>query len=330
MGQIRRREFLIAISVLVAAQRTMAQQTGRTFRVGVILSGSEHGMSGFLQTFRDRLATNGFVEGRNLSIEIRTTAYDSAIDLEAAQALAATKPDAIFAFSSRITLIAQKVAGSVPVVFTFVGDAVAFGIVKDFAHPGGNTTGASWRQFELTAKRLELMRELLPRAKRVVFAGFLGDVTYRAIREKLREVAVRFGFELIYADGSSGRLDETVRVAMLNGADAIFVYQPISMLGMVDFAKAIIKDATAQRIPVFFPEIELVALGGLLSYGPSSVDEVRRGADQLARVLRGEKPSNLPVSLPDRFALTINAKVAKSLKITIPQSIAVRADEVIQ
>jgi len=325
MGQAGRRRFLIGSGAMLVASVSSAQQAGRTYRLGVMLSGSERDMRVFLLALRDRLADNGFVEGRNLLLEIRGVTFAP----ETARSLVALKPDAIVSFTSRITRMVQKVAGSIPVVFTFVGDAVEYGLVKDYARPGTNSTGTSWRQIGITEKRLQFVREMLPRAKRIVFAGWFNDVSFRTSERQIRAVATQLDLELIFAEFGVD-IARAVGLSEPHGADAVFVYQPMSMLGLFDDATKIIRDATKRRMPVFFAEAELVELGGVLSYGPSPMDEVRRAADLAARVLRGENPSRLPVDLASRFNLTVNMKAAETLDLKIPQSILLRADRVIE
>jgi putative ABC transport system substrate-binding protein len=325
MGQAGRRRFLIGSGATLVASMVSAQQAGRTYRLGVMLSGSERDMKVFLLALRDRLSNNGFIEGRNLLLEIRGVTFAS----ETARSLVTLRPDAIVSFTSRITRMVQEVAGPIPVVFTFVGDAVEYGLVKDYARPGTNSTGTSWRQIGMTEKRLQLVREMLPRAKRIVFAGWFNDVSFRTSESQIRAIATQLDLELIYVEFGVD-IARAVGLAEPQGADAVFVYQPMAMLGLFDDATTIIRDATKRRMPVFFAESELVELGGVLSYGPSLVDEVRRAADLVARVLRGESPNRLPVELASHFKLAVNMKAAETLDLKIPQSILLRADRVIE
>jgi putative ABC transport system substrate-binding protein len=171
---------------------------------------------------------------------------------------------------------------------------------------------------------------MLPRAKRVVFAGYLQDVTYRAAEALYRDIAARLGMELVNADGNAGPLARVTAAAVQQGADAIFIYQPISLTTTPSVAEDILRLATDRRIPVFVAESELVAQGGLLSYGPVFVDETRRAAGMVARVLKGANPGDLAVDQTSRFEVAVNLKSAKALGIVVPQVILLRANRVIE
>ncbi len=283
-----------------------------------------------MDAFRERLQQLGFVEGRNLQIVEGFQPVDPAALRDNVQQLIRARPDVILSFGSTNSLMVSAEAGRIPVVFTIVGDAVAYGLVKELRHPGGNVTGVSVRQRENALKRLELLREMLPRAKRIVVAGFLQDVTYRANETLYRDTAARLGFELVNADGNAGPLARTTTAAVQQGADAIFIFHPISLVTPPPVAEDILRLATERRIPVFVAESELVAQGGLLSYGPVFVDETRRAADMVARVLMGANAGDLAVDQTSRFEVVVNLKTAKSLGIVVPQSILLRADRVIE
>lgn len=220
-------------------------------------------------------------------------------------------------------------ASKIPVVFTIVGDPVAYGIVTDLARPGGNTTGVASRQHEMTLKRLELLREVLPKARRVVVAAYLKDITYTATESLLRQSAARLGLELVTAELSGPAPDAAVGKAIQAGVDAIFVYQPMSFIAGLDIPEKIVQVAMARRIPVFFAEPDLVARGGLLSYGPDFLDETRRAADLVAKILKGASAGDLPVDQSARFELVVNLRTAKALGIEIPQSVRPRIDRII-
>lgn len=328
---MKRRNLLgFIVAALSAPPKLFAQQPGRTYRLAVFLFRKNPAAHAHMDALRERLKQLGFVEGRNLQIVQEYSSSDAAAQRENAQKLVRARPDAILSFGSTNTRIVHAAAGDVPVIFTIVGDAVAFGLVKELARPGANLTGVTSLQREMTAKRLELLRELLPKAKRIVLAGYLQDVTFLAAETQYRDIAARLGLDLVTADGSGGLLVPAVSAAIRAGADALFVYQPISFIEQQGAVEEIVRLATERRIPVLVAESELVALGGLLSYGPIFLDETRRAAELVARVLKGAKASELPVEQSSRFEVAVNLKTAKALGITVPRSILLRADRVIE
>lgn len=319
-----------AAAALGAPSSLFAQQPGRTYRLAVLLFRKNPAAHAHMDAIRGRIKQLGFVEGRNLQIVQEYASFDAAVVRENAQRLVRAQPDAILSFGSTNTRIVHAAAGDIPVIFTIVGDAVAYGLVKELARPGANLTGVSSLQREMTVKRLELLRELVPKAKRIVFAGYLQDVTFLAGGTQYREVAARLGFDLVTADGSGGLLVPAVSAAIRAGADALFVYQPISFIEQQGVFEEIVRLATERRIPVLVSESELVALGGLLSYGPVFLDETRRAAELVARVLKGAKAVGLPIEQSSRFEVVVNLKIGKALGIAVPQSILLRADRVIE
>lgn len=308
-----------------------AQPASRIYRVGAFQFSRTPVLHDHMRAFRERMKQLGFVEGRNLEIAEEYSSFDPELRSRSASKLMSARPDVILAFGSTGTRLMQKAAGGrAPVVFTIVGDPVAYGIVNQLARPGRNTTGVASLQREMSAKRLELVRELLPKAKRIVMAAYLKDVTYLANEPLLREGAAQLGFELETADLSGPNPEPSLRKAVERAPEAIFVYQPMSFIVGVEIPERIAQFALTRRIPLFFAESELVARGGLLSYGPDFLDETRRAADLVARVLRGANAGDIPVDQSARFELVVNLKTAHALGIEIPQSVRPRIDRVIR
>jgi len=329
---MRRRTILgFATALLAAPVPLLAQLSHRVYRVGAFQFANTPVLRNHMQMFRERLKQLGFVEGRNLQIAEEYSSFDPAVRAESVGRLVDAKPDLILSFGSTNTrLIQQRSAGRIPVVFTIVGDPVAYGIVKELARPGGNTTGVASLQPEMAAKRLELVREILPKAKRIVLAAYLGDVTYLASESHLRQIAARLGFDLVIAELAGPARDAAIGKAMEGGADALFIYQPMSFIVGYEIPEKIAQLAMSRRVPVFFAEPDLVARGGLLSYGPDFLDETRRAADLVARILKGAKAGNLPIDQSSRYELVVNLKVANQLGIEIPQSVRLRIDRIIK
>ncbi|MGH8725148.1 MAG: ABC transporter substrate-binding protein [Burkholderiales bacterium] len=234
------------------------------------------------------------------------------------------QPDVMLTTTTILTRTAQAATKSVPIVFTWVGDPVASGIVREYARPGGNATGFSLRFFELTAKRLELLHELLPSAKRVAALSRVWDDPPIEIawRSGLA-TAQRLGIELV-------RLDARAFPPESSSAHAFLILDPFGMFGMGGAMREIVRYTVEQRIPAVFADSESVEVGGLISYATNLHDDLRRSADLVARVLRGDKPAELPVDQAARFELAVNLRTARAIGVTVPKSVLLRADRVIE
>jgi putative ABC transport system substrate-binding protein len=319
-----RRRFVgtLLAAALAPSLDAHAQQPGRVYRVAVFFSGGSDTMAPHRDALRERLSGQGFIEGRNLQIIWRGGIGTRQEDREVARELVAARPDAILAFSSALALAAQWATKSIPIVFAHVSDPIAEGVVKDYARPGGNTTGASTRHAELQVKRLELLRELLPKAKRVAFVRCIVDPSFVASQSIMRDAAARLGLELIDVT-----LFDHQRAIEEKRAEAIVLY---CGLGARLTTENIIRLAAKLRIASIFPDVESVSLGGLASYGTDPLEDTRLGADQLVRVLKGARPGELAVDQSSRFVLAINLKTARALGITIPQSVLLRAERLVE
>ncbi len=323
---MRRRGALLATLALgVAGPLCLhAQQPGRTYRVGLFLAGTETAVARQRKAIVERLASHGFAEGRNLLVEVRVGNFNRQIDAGIARDLVAWRPDAILVDTSPLSLQTREATSTIPIVFTGVADPVGSGLVKDFARPGGNATGVHFSQLEMGAKRLEMLRELLPSARRVVIARDLAGPDFDTLPH-LRQVASRLGFELIEVGISWGWGQGFPGVPAHEKPDAVISEQRWVFYGMEHIAEQIIRFADEKRIPSIFWESELTERGATLAYGVNLTKELGRAADQLARVLKGAKPAELPVDQATNFELVVNRKAAKVLQITIPPSILARA-----
>ncbi len=327
---MRRRALLIggAASAALAATGGLAQQP-RSYRVGILTPLSGMAASQHLSALREQLAKQGFVEGRNLGFEIRHPQFGPQYAKEAAGELAALKVDAILAFGTTMASAALGAARSTPIVFTWVADPVGAGLVKDLSRSGGNVTGVTNRGFEIAAKRLELLRETLPKAKRVAaVAGYFDSVLETAMHFAQR-AADGLGFDLVRITAGAA-WERVVDASIEARADALLVLTPFEFFGMRSTAEHVVRSTIERRVPAVFSERETVEIGGLMSYATSLVDDTRRGADLLARVLKGEKPGNLPVDQASRFEFAVNLKTARAIGLAIPQSLLLRADRIIE
>jgi len=324
---MNRRETLAALAALGAAPLALrAQQPGRRYRIGILLPLAE-GAALRLPVIREHLAAQGFVEGRNLALDVRYARTDA----NAARDLVALKPDAIFAVAAAATHAAQAETKTVPIVFAWVPDPVLSGFVKDYARPGGNITGVSSRDYELAAKRLELLRDLLPAAKRVAVAGGLWDPASQTALRFARQAAQRLGFELIDWSRTDWDWENEVQAAAAAGAQAMFVLNSYAIrIGDRFEAESAIRAAARFRMPAVFADTETVGMGALMSYATNLNDDLKRAIDLIVQILKGRSPSDIPVEQASRFELAVNLKTAKALGLKIPQSILLRADRVIE
>ena len=279
-----------------------------------------------MAVLRERLATHGFIDGRNLFIEA-TSAWSRNQAERAARELIASKVDAIFVFTTPLTLGAQLATQSVPIVFAWVAEPMVTGIVKDHRRPGGNATGVTNRYFELTAKRLELVRELVPKAKRVAVISTPLDPVETALR-LAQPTAERLGMELIHEVGAY-HWQAGIEAATKAGAEALVFATPFSAFGLRTKAQQVVQLAMKLRIPAVYPDRESVELGGLVSYATSQAGDLRRAADYLARVLKGESPGTLPVDQTPDIELALNLKSARAIGLDVPPAIVARANQVI-
>jgi putative ABC transport system substrate-binding protein len=310
------------------------QQTGRagqTWRVGLLLAGlTEAAVANQRRAIVERLERQGFIEGRNLQVDVRRGGYSRTEDANVVRALVASRPDVILVDTSPLASRTREATSTIPIVFTGVADPIGIGLIKDFARPGGNATGVHFSQVEIGAKRLELLRELLPGARRVMVARYLAGGEFDTLPH-LRDVAARLGLEIveIMADWSSGFVAPSGS-SVYGKPDAIYNGEPWVISGGEHIVDQIIRFAAEQRIPSVFWEAEAAERGATLAYGVNMTRELGRAADQLARVLKGAKPGELPVDTSTEYELVVNKKAAAALGIVIPGSIISRANRVIE
>ena len=326
----RRRALETMLSLGIAGPlRVHAQPASRAHRVGLFLAGSEAAVARQRKLVVERLAVHGFVEGRNLAIDMRIGNFRGDFDKEIAQALVAKKPDAIFVDTTPLAQRMREATASIPIVFVGIADPIGMGLVKDFSRPGGNATGVHWSQLEIGAKRLELLRELSPHARRVMIARDLAGPDYDTLPH-LQKVASRLGFTLIEIGASWGSgFGVTTWQSAYDKPEALISGQLWAFYGMDWVAGQMLRFAAEQRIPSVFWESELAERGATLTYGVNVANEFARGVDQLARVLKGAKPGELPVDQATSYELVVNRKGAAALKLATPSSLIARADRVI-
>ncbi len=319
----------LALSAVGPPLSTQAQPTGKVFRIGFLSGGirpseAEQQRSPFLQALREL----GYVEGKTLILEGRWAEGKTDRLPNLAAELVQLKVDLIVTFGGAAAEAAKEVASATPVVIVAAGDPVGTGLVASLARPGGRITGVTDQSTELSGKRLELLKAAVPRLSRV---AVLWNSTDRAMTLRYKEIEAAasalaitiqpFGLRVPSDfDGAFAGMTQVRPDALLMVTDSL---TSINRKRVLDFA-------AAQRLPAMYEFCTFVNSGGLISYGPSLPDMFRRAAYHVDRILKGAKPGDLPVEQPTRFYLVINMKTAKALGLKIPQSVLVRADEVIQ
>ena len=329
---IARREFLAALGGAVTAWplAARAQQTERMRRIGVLMAGAAGDPEGQarLVAFVQGLQEQGWTVGRNVQLDVRWTAGEPNLTRRYAAELVALAPDVILGAVTTSVQALLEVTRSIPIVFAAATDPVGGGLVASLARPGGNVTGFSVQEFGLRAKSLELLKELAPRIARV--AVLRDSTTTGGIAQfaAVQPAAPALGVELTPIDvRDTGEIERTL---------AAFVREPNGGLIVTTGARGyahrelIVKLAAQRRLPAVYPFRYWVNDGGLISYGSDQIDPYRRSAAYVDRILKGEKPADLPVQAPTKYELVINLKTAKALGLEVPPMLLARADEVIE
>jgi putative ABC transport system substrate-binding protein len=328
---MQRREF---ITLLGGAASTWplaasAQQTERMRRIGVLLAGvDDQEMQARVAAFIQALQQLGWTDGRNVRIEYRWAGGNVDDIRKYAAELVALAPDAILAGGSVGLPSLQQATRTVPIVFTQTPDPVGAGFVDSLARPGGNTTGFMSNEYGMGAKWLELLKEIAPGVTRVAVirdaaisagVGFFGAI---------QAVAPTFGVELTPVNvRDAGEIERAVTAFARSANGGLIVTG--SALTFVH-SELIIALAARHKLPAVYFNRGIVSRGGLISYGNDIIDQYRLAAGYVDRILKGEKPADLPVQLPTKFELVLNLKTAKALGLTLPQALLARADGVIE
>ncbi|MBI3458378.1 MAG: ABC transporter substrate-binding protein [Candidatus Rokubacteria bacterium] len=320
---------LLTLGILAAPLAADAQAAGKVYRIGRLgitnPVAARHGIDAWRQALRER----GWVEGHNLVIEFRWA--EGKLDRLPALAseLVALKVDLLWASSDPGALAAKHATATIPIVMVGVSDPVAAGLVPSLARPGGNLTGLTWDPGpDVIGKELELLKEAVPAASRVAVLwdpDFPGTAPYWTA---LRTAASRLGVQLQSVETRrAADLDAAFGAILRQGARAVLVFTtPISYSERARLAAL----ALQHRLPTMFDIRENVEAGGLMAYAVNLTDLDRRSAYYVDRILRGARPADLPIEQPTKFELVINLKTAKALGLTIPQSLLLRADELIR
>jgi putative ABC transport system substrate-binding protein len=312
---------------LAAATSADAQPAGKVWRVAVLAGGVQRSATP-VRALEQRLVELGYVEGRNLVIDFRTA--EGQVDRLPALAadLIGRRPDVIVAVSTQVAVAAKNATRTIPIVLGAVGDPVGTGIVPGLARPGGTITGASLLNVELSGKGLQLLKEAVPAVSRVAVLWNSKNPLHREVlaATEAAAAALKVGLELIDLLGPDD-LPRALDAIARRRADGLLVF-PDSV--SLSHRKPILDFAASRRLPAMYPFREMVDEGGLLCYGPSLNDSLRTAADYVDKILKGAQPGDLPIAQQTRFDLVVNLKTAKTLGLTIPQAILVRADDVVR
>jgi putative ABC transport system substrate-binding protein len=307
-----------------------AQGAAKVYRIGMLRPGSPPtGSSPNLEAFRQGLHDLGYMEGQHFVVESRWAEGSDERLPDLAAELVRLQVDIIMAAGVLATYAAQQATRTMPIVMLGVYDPVGAGLVASLAHPGGNITGVSTLGLELAGKRLELLKEAMPQLGRIAVLANPAAPPHTVFLENLTVVSQELGLQLQVLElRSPNELDKAFTALPQAGAEALFVLPDPQLLDRLDRR---IADLTVQhRLPAIYPFKSYVDAGGLMSYGPHVPDIYRRAAYYVDKILKGAKPADLPVEQPTKFEFVINLKAAKALGLTMPPSILLQADEVLQ
>jgi putative ABC transport system substrate-binding protein len=324
---MNRRDTVFALVALGASPlAAKAQQPGKVWRLGHLTLSS--GPDEMVEAFRAQLRALGYIEGGNLSIEYRWAAGNLERLPEMAAELVRLNVDVIVTRTAIVALAAKGATSTIPIVMANAADPVGMGVIASLARPGGNVTGLTQNSMETAGKRLQLLRELVPKVTRV--AALIWEPGHDKVffLEEIRVAARKLGVTLVLHEvGTPEALTSAFGAMRRERAQALIV-QTTPFAG--NNRKLIVELAAQHRLPTISESRAFVDEGGLISYGPSLVEMWRRAATYVDKILKGARPADLPVEQPNTYELVVSLKAAKALGLTIPQSVLARADEVIR
>jgi putative tryptophan/tyrosine transport system substrate-binding protein len=333
-ADVQRRQFITLVGGAAASWplAARAQQLDRLRQVGMLMGSDESDREGqaYVAAFRESLQTLGWARGRNVRIDTRWAPPGNVEALQRfAKEIVALQPDLILSHSTPTTATLLQQTRSIPIIFVFVSDPLGSGFVASFPRPGGNVTGFIVMEPGMAGKWLELLKEIAPRVVRVAFLFNPTTAPYAEYYLKpFKAAALSFGVEAIAAPVRDRSELASVIATQAREPNTGLIVMPDSF---TDIHRAEITSlATRYSVPAVYPFRYWTEVGGLLSYGNDQIDNFRRAATYADRVLKGAKPSELPVQAPVKFVLTINLKTAKALGLDVPVQLQQRADEVIE
>ena len=318
--------FAVALLIGVMPSATFAQTLEKMLHVGILSSGELENRTSLDKAFVEGLREQGYVEGKNLIIERR---YSSSKLRDNASELAGMKLDAILTTCTPSTRLMKETTSSTPIVMVAVSDPVRQGIIASFAKPGKNVTGTSSQAEDVLVKRLEMLAAFAPKATTIAVLANANNPVHAFGWQQLEGVAKEMNLSLLKVElRKPDELSAAIDIAARTQAKALFVLPDDPM--MLNLRPRIVELAAKYRMPDFYWASQFVESGGLMSYGESLRGSYSSAAAYVGKIKRGAKPGDLPVEQPTKFELVINLKTAKALGLVVPQSLLLRADEVIQ
>jgi len=324
---MRRREFVAVLGIAAAWSRVVYAQK-KPARVAMLMSGAAQSSAVFVDAFREGMRDQGLVEGRDYVLDVRWAegAYERFPAL--VRELVKQNPSAILVNTIAAVRAAQSASKTIPIVMMHINDPVGAGLIASLARPGGNTTGNANLMEDVTPKLLEMLRVVVPTAAVIAVLFNPANPSNRPLLEEVRRRAGASGLTVLPLQFKTpGELDATFEALVQRKADALLVIPDVTFL---DLRERIAALALRHRLPAFSTFPELTDAGGLLGYGPSRLALSRRSAYYVKKILDGAKPADLPVEQPTRIELSVNLQTARALGLTIPRSILLRADRVIE
>ena len=329
---MRRRAFIALLGGAAAALPLVAraQQPERMRRVGILMSGTESDpeLQARVAVFRQTLEQLGWSEGRNIHIDIRFAAIRTDQYSALANEMIALHPDVILGHTTPVAAALQRESRTVPIVFVNVSDPVGTGLVASLARPGGNITGLMLYEEGITSKWLALLKEIAPHLKRTALVANPISTPYDYFVRSAKAVAPSLALDLVPSPIANAADIEHVIETFARVPDGGLLVLPDGT--SIQHRDLIIALAARHRLPTVYAYRFFVAAGGLMSYGTDVIDQNRRAAAYIDRILRGAKPADLPVQAPTKYETVLNLKTAKALGLDVPPSLLVRADEVIE
>jgi len=311
--------------LLASCSSVQAQQQGKVFRIGYLDGSTAFGNAALVDAFRQELSKLGWIEGKNIAFERRFAEGKTERLPELAAELVRLKVDLIVVSGQLVALAAKKATTTIPIVMAYHGDPVGTGLVASLARPGGNVTGLSSFATELITKRLEILKDAVPKLARVGVLQRGGEFQLKelrpaaqALKVKLEEIETQIDAQSLEGAFQTAK-QKQVNAIMTTGIRAFFAER-----------KRIVELAGKYLLPAIYPEKEYVDEGGLMSYGTDTSDLYRRAAGYVDKILKGAKPADLPVQQPTKFEFVINLKAAKQIGLTIPVDLLQRANQVIK
>ena len=327
---MRRREFIAflvgAAATWPVAARAQQASDAKIHRIGFIsLSG---GPSATDKGFQKGLRDLGYLEGQNVVIVFRWASGNQQQLPELVSELLSLRVDVIVSGTTEAILAIRRIDKTIPVVMSAISDPIGSGLIASLARPGGNTTGLTLLSTDLAAKRLQLLRELVPHVKRVAVLAYWPHQPTTLLFRETSDAAEKLDVQLqLHKAESIDEIENAFEIMTREGAEAVIVQQNSAWNG---YLKQIADLANKRRLPAIHKSSDFPSAGGLASYGPSRFDLGRRAAFYVDKILKGAKPSDLPVEQPTKFELVLNRKTAKALGLTVPPTLLASADEVIE